>query len=135
MPETGFLIDDYRRGWAYRCLREANADFQMAEKIGTEIVAVSLAILAMRKAQMAIYYALGDPIFLDAVVHQIERRKAPTEDHIIRLLTRIERFISVRSEMPESLSKEMALNEARHLIELASELVKFLTNYKADRLA
>jgi hypothetical protein len=107
----------------------------MAEKIGTEIVAVSLAILAMRKAQMAIYYALGDPIFLDAVVHQIERRKAPTEDHIIRLLTRIERFISVRSEMPESLSKEMALNEARHLIELASELVKFLTNHKADRLA
>ncbi|MBS7644290.1 hypothetical protein KEJ26_06940 [Candidatus Bathyarchaeota archaeon] len=135
MPETSFLIDDYRRGWAFRCLREANADFQMAEKTGVQMVAVSLAILAMRKAQTAIYYALGDPIFLNAVVHQIEPTKAPVEDHTLRLLTRIEHFISVRSEMPESLSKEMALKEARYLIELASELVEFLTSHKVDRLA
>jgi|GEM_PF-538439 len=128
MPETSFSIDDYRRGWALRYLREANADFSMAEKSGVQTVAVSLAILAMRKAQTAIYYALGDPIFLEAAVRQIERGKELTKDLILRLLSRVEHLINVRSEMPESLSKEMALDEARHLIEIASELVESLTN-------
>jgi hypothetical protein len=130
MSETSFSIDDYRRGWAFRYLREANADLLMAEKTGVQIIAVSLAVLAMRKAQIAIYYALGDPIFLEATVRQIERGKELTKDLTLRLLSRIEHFIDVRSEMPESVSKEMVLGEARYLIEIASELVEFLTNQK-----
>jgi len=53
------IAGDYRKGWALRYLREAKAELLAAQK--TPSIAHSLILEAMRKAQAAIYYSLGDP--------------------------------------------------------------------------
>jgi hypothetical protein len=57
------MMDDYRRSWALRYLREAKAELQAARKM--PYMAPSLVLEAIRKARNAIYYSLGEPAFVE----------------------------------------------------------------------
>jgi hypothetical protein len=123
------LINDYRKGWALRYLREAKAELIAAQK--TPYIASSLILEAMRKAQAAIYYSLGDLASLEAIVRQTIIKKQSVEDPILRCLVEIERTIQEAAQTPDS-DKEGAFKQADDLIQIASDIVKLFTGEKAD---
>lgn len=123
------LIDDYRRGWAIRYLREAKAELVAAQK--TPYVASSLILEAMRKAQAAIYYSLGEPASLEAIVRQTIVKKRSVEDPVLRCLVEIEMTVQEVAQTPDA-NKEKALKRADNLLRTASDIVKLFTGEKAD---
>ena len=126
------FIDDYKKGWAFRYLRESKADLLTAEKSPAPLVAISVAALAMKKAQAAIYYSLGDPVYLDSIIRQIAEGETPVREPLLNCLVKIERKIRTRSEMAEALTKEEALKEAGHLIGVATDIVEAVTGEKTE---
>lgn len=129
------FIDDYKKAWAFRYIREAKADLVTAEKSPASLLAISVAALAMKKAQAAVYYSLGDPIYLDPMIRQIAEGETPVHDPLLHCLVKMERRIRARSERPETLTKEEALKEAGHLIEVATDIVEAVTGEKTREYA
>lgn len=123
------LINDYRKGWAIRYLREARAELVAAQK--TPYMASSLILEAMRKAQAAIYHSLGDPASLEAIVRQTIIKKQSVKDPVLRCLVGIERTVQEVAQTPGS-DKEKAFKQADDLIKIASDIVKLFTGERAD---
>ena len=123
------LINGYMRGWAVRYLREARAELVAAQK--TPYMASSLILEAMRKAQAAIYYSLGDPASLEAIVRQTIIKKQSVKDPVLRCLVEIERTVKEVAQTPDS-DKERAFRQAGDIIQIASDIVKLFTGEKAD---
>jgi len=123
------LINDYRKGWALRYLREAKAELTAAQK--TPYLASSLILEAVRKAQAAVYYSLGDPASIEFIVHQTLHKKQPVEDPVLRCLVDIERTVQLVAMTPEA-ERDKALTQADELIQTASDIVKLFTGEKAD---
>lgn len=118
----GILIDEYRRNWAIRFLREAESDLLTAEETLTPSISDNLAVLAMRKMQMAIYYSLGDPSYMAALVEDA-LGEGGKENTLIRFLIRLEWLIQIRS-VKSSVTDREALNEAKLLMSIALKIVK-----------
>jgi len=123
------LINGYRKGWALRYLREAKAELTAAQK--TPFLASSLILEAMRKAQAAVYYSLGDPASVEAIVHQAIHEKHFVQDPVLRFLVEMERTVQLVALTPEA-EREKALKQADELVQVASEIVKLFTGEKAD---
>lgn len=122
------MMDNYRKGWALRYLREAKAEIIAAQKM--PYLAVSLILEGIRKAQAAIYYSLGDPNYIRALVHQTVYEEKLIEEPILKFLVEIERTIQQLLQMPE-LNRERAINQANALIQMASDIVKLFIDEKA----
>src|SRR3972149_9294118 len=103
------LIDSYRKGWALRYLREAKAELIAAQK--TPYMAPSLILEAMRKAQAAIYFSLGDPPSIEALVRQTILRKEIVKEPVLRCLVEIERTVYEVAQLSDS-DQEKAMKEA-----------------------
>jgi len=123
------LINDYRRGWALRYLREAKAELTAAQKI--PYMASSLILEAVKKAQAAVYYSLGDPAYVEAIVHQTILKKEPLRDPVLKCLVEIELMVQQVALVPES-DREKALEQANELIGIASDIVKLFAGEKVD---
>ncbi len=118
------MTDNYRKGWAQRYLREAKAELIAAQK--TPYMAPSLILEAMRKAQAAIYYSLGEPTFLASIVHETLYTKELVEDPILKFLVEIERTVQEIAQRPRSDSGKM-MEQVNDLVQLASEIVELFT--------
>jgi hypothetical protein len=71
------MMDEYRRGWALRYLREAKAELEAARKM--PYMAPSLVLESIRKARNAIYYSLGEPAFIEVLIREeVEKTKPHT---------------------------------------------------------
>jgi len=123
------LINGYRKGWALRYLREAKAELIAAQK--TPYLSSSLILEAIRKAQASIYYSIGDPASVEAIVHQTINKNQSVEDPVLRCLVEIERTIRWAALTPET-DREKALKQADEFIQIASEIVNLFTGEKAD---
>jgi hypothetical protein len=123
------LISDYQKGWALRYIREARAELTAAQK--TPYLAPSLVIEAMRKAQVAIYYSLGEPAFVEGFVHEAIRKNQFVTDPILKCLVEIELSVQQLIQMPEA-NQENAMEQASGIIQIASDIVKLFTNEPVD---
>ena len=123
------LINDYRKGWALRYLREAKAELTAAQKI--PYMASSLILEAAKKAQVAVYYSLGDPASVEAIVYQTIVKKESLGDPVLRCLVEIESMVQQIATAPE-LDHEKALEKADELIHLSTEIVKLFVGEKVD---
>jgi len=123
------MINNYRKGWALRYMREAKAELTAAQK--TPYMAPGLILEAMRKAQAAIYYSLGDPPSIEAIVRQTVFKKGLVKDPVLRCLVEIERTVQEVAQVPES-DLERAMKQADDIIQIASDIVKLFTGEKAD---
>jgi hypothetical protein len=123
------LINSYRKGWAVRYLREARAELVAAQK--TPYMASSLILEAMRKAQAAIYYSLGDPASLEAIVRQTIVKKQSVKDPVLRCLVEIERTVQEVAQTTDS-DKEKTFKRADDLIQIASDIVELFTGERVD---
>ena len=121
------MMDEYRRGWAQRYLREAKAEFEAAQKI--PYMAPSLVIEAIRKARNAIYYSLGEPAFIEILVREELGKHKPTNDGILRFLIEIEETIQQLGQL-EEVNTEAVIKQAGTLVQVASEFVETLTEGK-----
>ena len=122
------IMNNYRKGWALRYLREAKAELTAAQK--TPYLAPGLVLEAVRKAQAAIYYSVGDPAHIEVIVHQTLQRKQLIKDPILRFLVEIERTVQQIAQKPKSESGKV-IEQVDELIQLASEIVELFTGESA----
>jgi len=121
-------MDDYRKGWALRYLREAKAELQAARKM--PYMAPSLVLEAVRKARNAIYYSLGEPAFVEIVVREAaEKTQGPTSDPVLKFLIEIEAMFQQLTQA-EEVDGDRALKQADDLVRIASDIVETLTEEK-----
>jgi hypothetical protein len=123
------MIDQYRRGWALRYLREAKAELEAARKM--PYMAPSLIIEAIRKARNAIYYSLGEPAFIENVVREAVEKMQFGNDPVLRCLVEIEGMMQQMAQL-EEVNEEKAVKQADNLIQLASEIVETLIGEKVE---
>jgi len=123
------MINDYQKGWALRYLREAKAELIAAKK--STYMAPSLILEAVKKAQAAIYYSLGDPISIETIVHQTMHKKQLVDEPILKCLVEIERTIRNVARTAES-GRKKTFKQASDLIQTATDIVKLFTGETVD---
>ncbi len=125
------MMDQYRKGWALRYLREAKAELQAARKM--PYMAPSLVLEAVRKARNAVYYSLGEPAFVEIVVRETAEKTQSQmiEDPVLKCLVEIEGMVQQLSQL-EEVDGERAMKQADNLIQLASDIVETLTEEKIE---
>lgn len=123
------MINIHRKGWALRYLREARAEFTAAQEM--PYIAHGLAFEAARKAQAAIYYSLGDPAFIEMIVHQNLDLKQSIDDPILRFLVEIEKTVQQIAQGPKA-SNDVMFDHVDGVIQLASEVVELYASECLD---
>lgn len=123
------MMDGYRKGWALRYLREAKAELTAAQKMPA--MAPNLILEAMRKAQVAIYYTLGEPAFIETIVVQTAGKRQTVNDPILRCLVEIERTIQEFSQT-EEVEINKAIQHGDDMVRMASEIVELFANEEPD---
>ena len=122
------MMDEYRRGWAHRYLREAKAELDAAKKM--PYMAPSLLLEAIRKARNAIYYSLGEPSYIEVLVREEVGKPKPANDVILRFLIEIEETVQQLAQI-EEINDEAMMKQADTLVQVASEFVEILTEEKS----
>ena len=120
-------IRDSRKGWALRYIREAKAELQAAQKLPR--LAPSLMLEALRKAQFAIYYSLGDPSSIERIVKSVSSNGHGVKDPILKCLLDIDEMVEFLSEAPE-LDRNQILRHVNELVSIASEIVELFVGEK-----
>jgi hypothetical protein len=125
------MMDDYRKGWALRYLREAKAELAAAKRM--PYMAPSLVLEAIRKARNAIYYSFGEPAFVEIVVRETaeKTKNQAIDDPILKFLVEIEEMVQQLAQL-EEIDGERAMKQADNLVQLASDIVETLTEEKVE---
>jgi hypothetical protein len=118
------MMDEYRKGWALRYLREAKAELEAARKI--PYMAPSLVLEAIRKARNAIYYSLGEPAFIEILVREEVMKNRATNDSILRFLMEIEAIVQQMSQL-EEVNSDAMMKQADLIVGIATDIVETLT--------
>jgi hypothetical protein len=121
------MMDEYRRSWALRYLREAKAELEAARKM--PYMAPSLVVESVRKARNAIYYSLGEPAFIENVVRETSEETQAIGDPVLRCLVGIEEMMQQLLQLGEA-DGEKAVKKADNLLQLTGEIVETLTGEK-----
>ena len=117
------MIDNYRKGWATRYLRESKAELIAAKK--TPYMAAGFIIEALTKAQAAIYYSLGDPAYIVPIIHETMHTKQNVEDPILNFLVEIEKTLQQLAQNPTAENEKM-IEQVSDIIDYTSEIVELL---------
>ncbi len=123
------LTNSYHKGWALRYMREAKAELTAAQK--TPYMAPGLILEALRKAQAAIYYSMGDPPSIEAIVRQTVFKKELVKDPALRCLVEIERTVQEIAAQPDT-DLEKNLKQANEIVQTANDIVKLFTGENVD---
>jgi len=118
------MMDEYRKGWALRYLREAKAELEAARKI--PYMAPGLFLEAIRKARNAIYYSLGEPAFIEILIREEVLKNPNTNDSILRFLIDVESIIQQISQL-EEVNGDLMMKQADSIVEIATDIVETLT--------
>ena len=123
------MMDEYRKGWALRYLREAKAELEAARKI--PYMAPSLVIEAIRKARNAIYYSLGEPAFIEILIREEVMKNPATNDSVLKFLMEIETIVQQISQM-EEMNGDAMMKQADSIVGIATDIVETLTQEKYE---
>jgi hypothetical protein len=123
------MMDEYRKGWALRYLREAKAELEAARKI--PYMAPSLVLEAIRKARNAIYYSLGEPAFIEILVREEVMKNPATNDSILRFLMEIEAIVQQMSQL-EEVNGDAMMKQADLIVGIATDIVETLTEERTQ---
>ena len=118
------MMDEYRKGWALRYLREAKAELEAARKI--PYMAPGLVLEAIRKARNAIYYSLGEPAFIEILLREEITKNPLTNDSVLRFLMELESIIQQISQL-EEVNGDAMMKQADSIVEIATDIVETLT--------
>jgi hypothetical protein len=121
------MMDQYRKGWAFRYLREAKAELEAAQKM--PYMAPNLLLEAIRKARNAIYYSLGEPAFIEILLREELVKNPLTNDSVLKFLIELESTVETLSHA-EEINSEILMKHADTLVNVATEFVETLTQEK-----
>ncbi|MDR0798085.1 MAG: hypothetical protein LBE70_05185 [Nitrososphaerota archaeon] len=121
------MMDQYRKGWAFRYLREAKAELEAAKKM--PYMAPNLVLEAIRKARNAIYYSLGEPAFIEVLLREELIKKPQTNDLVLKFLIELESTVEALSHV-EEINSDVVMKQADTLVDVATEFVETLTQEK-----
>ncbi|MGD6933146.1 MAG: hypothetical protein ACQCN5_02970 [Candidatus Bathyarchaeia archaeon] len=121
------MMDQYRKGWAFRYLREAKAELEAARKM--PYMAPSLVLEAIRKARNAIYYSLGEPAFIEILLREEVAKNPQTNDSILKFLMELEGIVQALSQV-EEVNSDVMMKQADTLVNVATDIVETLTQEK-----
>lgn len=125
------MMDEYRKGWALRYLREAKAELEAARKI--PYMAPGLVLEAIRKARNAIYYSLGEPAFIEILVREEVTKNPVTNDSILRFLMEVEAIVQQMQQL-EEVNGDAMMKQADSIVGIASDIVEALTEENLQNL-
>ncbi|MDD3791825.1 MAG: hypothetical protein PHY74_01695 [Candidatus Bathyarchaeota archaeon] len=125
------MMDEYRKGWAFRYLREAKAELEAARKI--PYMAPSLVLEAIRKARNAIYYSFGDPAFIEVLIREEISKNPATKDTVLRFLIEIETIVQQIAQLEEVNGIAM-MKQADSIVNIATDIVETITNERFESL-
>lgn len=123
------MMDEYRRGWALRYLREAKAELEAARTV--PYMSSSLVLESIRKARNAIYYSLGEPAFIEILLREEVENCNPTNDSILRFLIDLEAVVQQLAQI-EEINGEAIMDQANALVNIATDIVETFTEEKID---
>jgi hypothetical protein len=123
------MMDEYRKGWALRYLREAKAELEAARKI--PYMAPSLVVEAIRKARNAIYYSFGEPAFIEILIREEVMKNPVTNDSVLRFLIELETIVQQISQM-EEVNDDAMMKQANSIVDIATDIVETLTQEKFE---
>lgn len=123
------MMDEYRKGWALRYLREAKAELEAARKI--PYMAPNLVMEAIRKARNAIYYSLGEPAFIEILIREEVQKKPGTNDSVLRFLIELESIVQQISQL-EEVNDDAMMKQADSIVEIATNIVETITQEKFE---
>jgi hypothetical protein len=123
------MMDEYRKGWALRYLREAKAELEAARKL--PYMAPSLVLESIRKARNAIYYSLGEPAFIEVLIREEVVKGKPTNDSVLRFLIEIEGIVQQLAQL-EEVNGEAMMQQADTLVQIATDIVETLTEERFE---
>jgi hypothetical protein len=121
------MMDQYRKGWAFRYLREAKAELEAAQKM--PYMAPSLVLEAIRKARNAIYYSLGEPAFIEILLREEITKNPQPNDSILKFLIELEGIVQALSQV-EEVNSDVMMKQADTLVSMATDIVETLTEEK-----
>ena len=123
------MMDEYRKGWALRYLREAKAELEAARTV--PYMSSSLVLESIRKARNAIYYSLGEPAFIETLLREEAENCNPSNDSILRFLVELESVVQQLSQI-EEVNGEAMMNQADALVKVATDIVETFTEEKSS---
>jgi len=123
LPFEFSILDEFMKSWALRYLREAEADLSLAKECDSIELIKELSAISMRKAQLAIQYAFGDPnimeyIFEEALVKGLKK------EPLIRLMEKINILVKKTVDPQFTAGKDKILVLAEKTLEASSAIVK-----------
>lgn len=124
------MMDEYRKGWALRYLREAKAELEAARKI--PYMAPNLVLEAIRKARNAIYYSLGEPAFIEILLREEVLKNPQTNDSVLKFLMEIEGIVQQLAQL-EEVNSDAIMKQADSLVGIATDIVETLTEEKFEK--
>ena len=110
-------------------MREAKAELEAARKM--PYMAPSLILEAIRKARNAIYYSLGEPVFVESIVREVMENAQTINDPVLKFLVEIEEIVQQITQM-EEIDEEKAIKQADSLIQTASEVIEVAIGEKVE---
>lgn len=123
------MMDEYRKGWALRYLREAKAELEAAQKI--PYMAPNLVLEAIRKARNAIYYSLGEPAFIEILIREEVLKNSATNDSVLRFLIELETIVQQISQL-EEVNGDAMMKQADSIVAIATDIVETLTQERFE---
>ena len=123
------MMDEYRKSWALRYLREAKAELEAARTV--PYMSSSLVLESIRKARNAIYYSLGEPAFIETLLREEAENCNPSNDSILRFLVELESVVQQLSQI-EEVNDEAMMNQADVLVKVAADIVETFTEEKSS---
>lgn len=124
--KPNLLIDDYRLNWCFRYLREAKADYECSKLVKRRSTCINLCSTALRKAQTAVLYALGEPTQVYNSIVAVLEGRVEADEPLIRALTSMERFIRGFIDGAESIPRESLIRMTGEHISITEKLVKMI---------
>jgi len=90
-----------------------------------------LSTIALRKAQLAIQYALGQPEYLDAMVSEALFGRAPSRESLLSLLLKIRAVMRDISDPQSPLNKEAIVAVTETIVNASTDLIQAVIGEEA----
>lgn len=118
------ILDEFMKSWALRYLREAEADLSLAKECDSIELVKELSAISIRKAQLALQYAFGDPTIMEYILEEALVKNALRKEPFIRLMEKINILVKKTVEPQFNLGKDKILALAEKTLEASSTIVK-----------
>ncbi|HDM45241.1 MAG TPA: hypothetical protein ENG07_01930 [Candidatus Bathyarchaeota archaeon] len=117
--DSGLLVDEYRKSWVLRYLREARADLEVAEE--TPYVEPDPLVEALKKTQLALQYLLGEPFIINRIVQATALSEEEIKDPALQLLVEVKEALNRALNVREK-ARESMIEYAEGILNLVSEV-------------